>query len=154
MITGAVALGALNLAGSAATIHVPSEFATIQEAISNAGTLDGDVIVVQAATYIENINFFGKAITLQSTDPSDAQVVASTVIDGGGLDSTVICNSGEGPGTVLKGFTITNGFAKVGGGMFNFLSSPTVIGCDFINNTAEFGGGYSGNVASAPTILN
>ena len=136
----------------AADIHVPGDQPTIQAGIDAA--INGDVVIVAEGEYFEHINFNAKAITVRSTDPNDAGVVLNTVIDGLGLVTVVTCNSGEGPGTVLKGFTITNGFAKVGGGMFNFLSSPTVIGCDFINNPAEFGGGFSSNVASAPTILN
>ncbi len=136
------------------TIHVPGDFATIQGAIDDVATVDGDEVVVAAGTYYENINFFGKAITLRCTDPNNPHVVSATIIDGGWLDSTVSCNSGEGPGTVLQGFTITHGMASAGGGLFNFLSSPTVIGCIFIDNAAEFGGGVSANVSSDPTIIN
>ncbi len=139
---------------TADTIHVPAAFATIQEAIDDLDTLDGDVIVVAPGTYFENVNFFGKAITLRSIDPNDPQVVAATTIDGGGFDTAVVCNSGEGPGSVLEGFTITHASAAVGGGMFIFLSSPTLINCTFIDNDAEFGGGLSINVSSSPTVFN
>ncbi len=137
---------------TADTIHVPAAFATIQEAIDDLDTLDGDVIVVAPGTYFENVNFFGKAITLRSIDPNDPQVVAATTIDGGGFDTAVVCNSGEGPGSVLEGFTITHASGAVGGGMFIFLSSPTVINCTFIDNDADFGGGLSINVSSSPTV--
>ena len=45
-------------------IDIPSDFATIQEGI-NAST-NGDTVLVQSGTYIENINFNGKNITLGS----------------------------------------------------------------------------------------
>ena len=105
----------LTLTGSlsAATINVPGDFGTIQAAIADAGTVNGDEIIVSPGTYLEAINFNGKAITLRSAsgDPAD------TIIDGGGNGSVVTCDSGETSTTVLDGFTITNGSATYGGGM-------------------------------------
>jgi len=111
---------------TAATINVPGDSATIQAAIADAGTVKDDEIVVAAGTYVENIDFLRKAITLRSAsgDPAD------TIIDGGGSDSVVTCDSGEDSNTVLDGFTITNGAsATYGGGMYNYESSPTVTNC-------------------------
>ena len=74
---------------------------------------DGDEIVVHPGTYVERITLSGKAITLRS---SDGPVV--TILDGDAGGTVVTCNSGEGPNTVIEGFTITNGHATQGGGMF------------------------------------
>jgi len=83
-------------------------FPSIQAAIDAAA--DGDEVVVAPCTYFESIDFLGKAITLRSSD--GAQV---TTIDGTGSVHVVRCISGEGPETVLDGFTITGGHADVNG---------------------------------------
>ena|GEM_PF-4426873 len=64
----------------------------------------------------------------------------------------VRCITGEGPNTVLEGFTITGSAAngpdpndKLGGGMYNYGSSPTVINCKFTQNTADKGGAMCNN---------
>ena len=67
-------------AGRAATISVPGQYPTIQSAIIAAS--EGDIIVAEPNIYYENINFLGKAITVRSVEPNDANVVAATVIDG------------------------------------------------------------------------
>ncbi|MCZ6543318.1 MAG: hypothetical protein O6768_06600, partial [Planctomycetota bacterium] len=86
---------------NAVIINVPDDFANIQTAISVA--MDGDEVVVAPGTYFEAINFLGKAITLRSSDGREV-----TTIDATGLnDSVVKCVSGEGPDTILDGFTIT-----------------------------------------------
>ena len=85
--------------------------ATIGAAINAAA--DGDHVVVAHGTYCESIDFMGKAITVRSNDPTDPAVVAATIIDGGGVEFHVVkCVTGEGPDTVLNGFTITGGFAN------------------------------------------
>ncbi|MCH7700178.1 MAG: VCBS repeat-containing protein [Planctomycetes bacterium] len=75
---------------------------TIQAAIDSAST--GDVIEVDPGTYFENIDFLDKDITVRSTDPLDPDVVADTIIDGGGVDTVVVLSAGE-----ISGFTITGG---------------------------------------------
>ena len=77
---------------------------TIQSAINDA--THGDEIIVFPASYLEKINFLGKAITLRSSDGADV-----TIIDGNGAFHVVQCVSGEGPDTILDGFTITGGNA-------------------------------------------
>ncbi len=139
-------------------INVPGDFGSIQAAIADPGTVDGDEIVVAPGTYIETINFLGKAITLRSTDPTDPGVVAATIIDGTGNFHVVQCVSGEVPDTVLDGFTLTGANANggvfpdaVGGGMYNGSSSPTVTNCTFSGNSATNAGGMYNN-ASSPTV--
>ncbi len=143
----------------AATINVPTDYATVQEAIDAA--VAGDEIVLATGTYRELINMGGKSITLRSTDPLDPAVVAVTILDGdvdinGIGDGTVItCNSGEGPQTVIDGLTITGGNGVHGGGMHNFdNSSPTVTNCAFTGNTAAAGGGMNNWVNCSPTVTN
>ena len=125
---------------------------TIQAAIDVA--VNGDVIAADPGTYHETIDFNGKSVTLGSTSGNPAD----TIIDGTGHYHVVQCVLGEGPGTVLQGFTITGGSAfssfpnDRGGGMFNFGgSSPTVENCVFSSNRATFGGGMF-NENSSPTV--
>ena len=144
----------------AATINVPADFSTIQAAIDDAGTVNGDVIIVAPGTYTENINFNGKAITVRSTDPSDAGVVMATVIDGTGFLHVVQCVSGEGADTVLSGFVITGGNANgavpdnLGGGMYCSFASPTVSNCTFSGNSADSIGGGLFLANGSPTVSN
>jgi hypothetical protein len=113
-------------------------YCSIQTAIDDA--VDTDEIVVAPGTYFETINFLGKAIWLHSSDGPEV-----TIIDAEQTGRVVTCNSGEGPDTTFDGFTITGGDAYAGGGMYNGGSSPTVIDCAFVGNTAEDdGGGMSG----------
>jgi len=131
-------------------------YCSIQTAIDNA--VDTDEVVVAPGTYIETINFLGKAITLRSTDPNDVGVVLNTIINGAGSGPVVTCDSSEGANTVLSGFTITGAnIAGSGGGMFNSGSSPTVTNCTFSGNSGpvSFGGGGMANTGgSSPTVSN
>ncbi len=90
-------------------------FQTIQMAIDGAG--DGDTVIVGQGTYLENIAFGGKNITLTSTDPLDPDVVAATIIDGNQSGPVVSFEGTEGETCVLSGFTIRNGKAEDGGGI-------------------------------------
>ncbi len=148
-------------------------YSSIQAAIDDAD--DGDVVVAEPGTYLENIDFLGKAITVRSTDPCDPCVVAATIIDGGEPDdpnsaSVVTFRSGEGNNSILTGFTIQNGKGQTdptvewrlwngtngdGGGIFCSNSSPTITGNVIKNCSAEYGGGaiFCHNYAS-PIIKN
>ncbi len=127
----------------AAIIHVPSDQATIQMAIYAAG--DGDTVLAAPGTYMENINFFGKAITVKSEEGPEV-----TIIDGNQSGSVVTFASGEGQASVLRGFTLQNGFASFydpsfgdGGGIRIDNASPTVADNVIINNKACEGAGIS-----------
>lgn len=132
-----------------------ADFTTIQAAIDDVGTVDGDVVIVMPGTYVEKINMSGKAITLRSTDPLDAGVVLATIIDSNASGTVITCNNHEGPSTVISGFLITNGRADYGGGMSISSSSPTVINCSFSGNTANIiGGGLGSDGYSSATVTN
>jgi hypothetical protein len=123
-----------------------TDFYGLQDAIN--ASVNGDEVVADPQIYFETIDFIDKAITLRSVsgDPAD------TIIDGGAAGSVVTCASGETPATVLDGFTITNGLATYGGGMYNQDSSPTVTNGIFSGNTATYGGGmYNENSVQTAT---
>lgn len=114
--------------------------ASIQAGINAAR--NGDTVIVSPGNYVENINFLGKAITVRSQNPEDAEVVASTIIDGGGVGSVVTFNASEQETSVLSGFTITNGRADWGGGIqCAAWTVPTVRNNRIVGNTALKGGG-------------
>jgi len=146
------------------TLHVPGDFSSIQACI-DAAVSGQDECVVAPGTYDELISFNGKAITLRSSDGPDVTIIdAGPVPDPGAGKSVVRCGSGEGPDTVLDGFTITRGTGSAclssntsncGGGMFNVASSPTVTNCTFTGNSFAFrGGGIYNAVGSNPAVTN
>ncbi len=105
----------LNL--SATIINIPDDYATIQEGIN--ASVNSDTLLVQPDTYIENINFNGKNITIASLflTTEDTSYISQTVIDGNQAGSVVTFESGEDSTAVLCGFTICNGDALHGGGI-------------------------------------
>lgn len=98
----------LLLPARGAEIVVPDDAQTIQAAINMAA--GGDTVLVRPGKYAECIKFQGKAITVKSEWGP-----AMTVIDGGRVNSVVSFIEGEGYGSVLNGFTVTNGRAPTGG---------------------------------------
>ena len=100
-----------------ATINIPADYPTIQQGIDAA--VNGDTVLVAPGTYLENIDFEGKAITLKSELGPDV-----TTIDGNRAGSVVIFENQETTNSVLDGFKITNGTGTShdnrvdGGGIF------------------------------------
>ncbi|MGD8780503.1 MAG: right-handed parallel beta-helix repeat-containing protein, partial [Ignavibacteria bacterium] len=84
--------------------HGTGPFTTIQAAIDDAATVNGDVIEVGNGTYTESITI-DKEITLQSVNGA-----AVTMIEGAG--TTVITIDAD--NVVIDGFTITNPSGKHG----------------------------------------
>ena len=114
----------------------------IQEAIDIA--IDGDTIIVRDGTYTgegnRDIDFHGKAITLRSENGPDVTIIdcQGTRVD---PHRGFYFGSGEGPNSVVDGFTITNGFAAYGGGICCTSSNPTINNCAISDNSALGRGG-------------
>jgi parallel beta-helix repeat protein len=98
----------------------------IQHAISAAG--EGDEIVVGQRSYLEKIDFAGKAVTVRSGDPTDPDVVSGTVIQNG--DTLVTFARGEGADSILDGLTILWGDT----GVLCYGASPTITRCNVVAN--------------------
>jgi hypothetical protein len=99
-------------------------FATIGKGIGAAE--DGNVVKVYPGLYLEEINFMGKAITVQGVAVSPAGV---PVLWNPG-DFAVSFYYGEGPGSILKNFIIKDSFM----GVFIADSSPTLRNLTIVGN--------------------
>ncbi len=123
-------------------IHVPADYPTIQQAIDTAN--NGDTVLVSPGTYVENINFVGKNITVASLflTTQDTSYISQTIIDGDQTGSVVTILDADST-TVLSGFKITNGNDTTGGGIHlkGSHSKPCLQNLKITNNTAQFGGG-------------
>jgi len=116
---------------------VPSQYLTIQQAIDAAGT--GDTVIVADEVYTgrgnRDIDFKGKTITVRSENGPE-----SCTIDCQALGRGFYFHSGEDKSSVLDGFTISNGYASYGAGIW-CSSSPTITNCTLTGNTASNQGG-------------
>lgn len=159
----------VNLYSSPATIYVPEDFATIQQAIDSANS--GDIVEVAPGTYTgdgnRDIDFRGRAITVRSSAGP-----YSTIIDCSGSEGHrgFYFHSSEESNSVLRGFTIRGATVPgsdvtvdswswisgpvnpVGGGIYCEFSSPSIVDCIIKQCSTELGGGI-GVVSGSPTIM-
>ncbi len=139
ILTGILTV-AVCLPASATIINVPDDYETIQEGID--ASTDGDTVLVQPGTYVENVNFNGHNIVLGSLflTTGDMTYIAETIIDGDSSGSVVTIESGEDNSAIIMGFTIQSGYSSFGGGggIDCSHSAPTII-----NNivSGNYGGG-------------
>ncbi|MDG2029581.1 MAG: hypothetical protein P8J45_01110, partial [Phycisphaerales bacterium] len=94
----------------------------------------------------------GKALTLRGATDIDGAL--ATTIDAQGSGSVFVFQSGEGLDTELRNLVLTGGSATYGGGIeCSNGSSPSIIDCMIIGNTAsEYGGGINCYLDCAPLI--
>lgn len=154
-------MGACEMPLPPVTYHVPGNFPTIQAAIDSA--VDSDIIMVGVGTYVENIDYGNKNVTIQSVGGPEL-----TIIDGNQTGATVKIMGGQSNQAVLDGFTITNGSGwydetqedYIGGGLcVRFHSSPIlknliVTGNSTAGSPDPAGGGIAIAVNSNPILEN
>ena len=126
---------------AATIINIPEDYPTIQQGIDAA--VNSDTVLVQPGTYFENIDFIGKNITVSSLflTTQDTTYISQTIINGNLIGSVVTFENGEDSTAVLTGFTITNGFADYGGGIFCYESSPSLENVTITGNSSYYLGG-------------
>ena len=126
--------------GSEDMLIVPLEYATIQSAIDAAA--DGNTVVVLPGRYTgdgnRDIDFLGKAITVRSIDPDNANLVSCTIVDCNGTPDEPHWgfgfSSGEDHNSVLEGLTIINGYSYEGSAIACIQSGPKISKCIITEN--------------------
>ncbi|MCF7973086.1 MAG: hypothetical protein K9N55_04680 [Phycisphaerae bacterium] len=128
-----------------------SAFATIQRGLNAAQ--NGQVVVVAEGTYVgtgnKNLSFNGRAVTLISSAGA-----AATIIDCQGSGQAFVFQNGATQSTVVDGFTMTNGNAQTGGGIYIQASSPRIANCVIRNNQGYYSGGVYCISYGSPTLVN
>lgn len=159
---GAVPRGSTVMAATAPEVWVDDDytdstpgwgttcFNKVQDGIDAAGA----TVWVADGTYNENLDFKGKAITVQSINGPE-----NCIIDCDGSGRGLCFDNNEGEDSLVSGLTITDGFAKGsgnnrGGGIYCSGSSPTIINCIISGNQATYGGGIYCTNSSSPAIVN
>ena len=116
--------------------HVPGDYSSIQAAIDVAPTVSCTILVAPG-TYVQNIDFRGKEISVRSIDGPEV-----TEIDGSQAGPVVTFPVPCRRDSVIDGFTVTNGSAFMGGGIYcRQYTSPTITNNVIAGNSAEYGGG-------------
>ncbi|UCC78978.1 MAG: T9SS type A sorting domain-containing protein, partial [Candidatus Zixiibacteriota bacterium] len=133
------------------------DYPTIQQGID--ASVEGDTVLVQPGTYVENVNFNGHNIVLGSLflTTGDTSYIEQTVIDGGWAGSVISFVNNENNTAIIEGFGIQHGLSQFGAGIYCYGASPLIISNKIRNNTANsewdgFGGGIFCGGNSAPII--
>lgn len=132
------------------TFRVPTDVATIQSAVAQAGPQDEVVLEdgIHAGAGNRDV-LVDREIVIRS-ESLDA---SACVVDcqGAGRGFRFV---GVGPAARLEGVTVTNGMATEGGGLRLQSASPAIVGCRILSNTATGagGGGLHCAAGSSPTL--
>ncbi len=134
-----VLLTAMAPPANAATLEVPSGFATLQAALN--AVQDGDVIELADGTYSSPAGGFlignkGKSYTIR------AATGATATLDGGGTRQILRFQNvsvATGGSVVFEGLTFANGFSQsegLAGGVTIYQGRATFVDCHFRDNSA------------------
>jgi hypothetical protein len=131
---------------------VPGEYPTIQAAID--ACVDGDTVLISEGTYLENIRYKGKAITVASLYLVDGDTIhiANTIIDASqpsdpDSGSVVYFINGEDTTSVLCGLTIRGGTGTI----FSYAGISYRYGGGVLLETA--GGRLTRNIISHNRLI-
>ncbi len=128
-------------------IHVPADQTTIQAGIDAASS--GDTVLVADGTYTgmgnRDIDFNGKEVIVASENGRDFCTIDCEGDYGKVAHRAFLLTRGEGPGAVIQGFTIANGYTEWisggGGAIFCSGSSPRILDNAFLHNLTDESGG-------------
>ena len=145
-----------------ATIRVPTEYPTIQEAIDAA--IPGDVVEIEHGTYSgagnKDLDFRGKQLIVKGVSGDATQCVIDCEGEGRGF----YFHGGEGSDSRVEGLTISNGgpdatspMGSHGGGVYVGRAGPTLRNCTIRQCTSAYwnalGGGVCCGFGSSPTLI-
>ena len=160
----------VNAGGTGGGTSWADAYGDIQTAITASGATAASPVEIYVAkgTYQlsatislpAGVKLYGGFAGTEATIDLDARDFAAneTTLDGGGDKRVIECTDGaaRADNTILDGFTIRNGQADHGGGMYIQNASPTVRNCTFSNNTVtsmtKGGGMYIKD--GSPTVTN
>jgi hypothetical protein len=122
-------------------VHPDSTISSIQAGIDSSS--NGDTVLVYPEAYFENVSFNGKNIVLASLflTTADSSYISSTTIDGDAWGPVMTFENGEDSTALLTGFTIQNGTAWQGAGIYCYESSPSLDHLHVTGNEATLRGG-------------
>lgn len=119
---------------SAATITVPDDYPTIQQAIN--GAIAGDTVYVRAGTYYEHVTI-GKSLSLEGEDRN------TTIIDAGGSGNAIYLTGGN---VNIEGITATNSrYGIYFKDSYNPAGVVVVSDCMLTSNERGIQGRYNGS---------
>ena len=117
-------------------VHPDSTQDCIQDCLDSCST--GDTVLVGAGTYGENIHWPATSgIRLLSEHGRD-----TTTIDGGGVDRPLHIAGTFDTTTVVRGFTLTNGYSEYGGAIYCEDNASPLIADNFITMNTAYGTAY------------
>lgn len=109
LISVTIFFSLINISFTQDTIRVPMHYESIQSALDNAE--EGDIILVNKGVYYENLVWPNiRQLKLISQEGRD-----STIIDGNDINQVIHKDIGDDLNSLIKGFTIRNGFTTEGG---------------------------------------
>ncbi|MEA3514211.1 MAG: PKD domain-containing protein [Nanoarchaeota archaeon] len=128
------------------TIHVPADYSTIQEAIDSPTTIDGDTILVNSGTYIENVNVT-KELILKCNDLDYGCIVKAA-------DQSIEVLNIMHNGVTIEGFSVQDGKGDGNSGIFvDTFGNCSIISNEITHNQEGIYMKYSSNNHVANNII-